>query len=119
MFKAAPMPDESPCDLRAEINKRLTLNLLIQGSAQHAFLTSHHLIRDELNALNVDLVPLYDKIALAGFAQYWYSGGVFLIGHPAIFWRRATRFLHPFARHPLLARHGLALAKAAKRRALE
>src|SRR5688500_7020037 len=103
MFRATPMPDDSACDLRAQINKRLTLNLLIQGSAQHAFLTSHHLSRDELNAINPGFLPLYDKIALAGFAQCWYSGGVCLIGHPAIFWRRATRFLPPFARHPLLA----------------
>lgn len=106
-------------ELLAQVNKRLTLNLLIQGSAQHAFLTAHYLVRDELEALNPALVSLYDKFALAGFAQYWWGGGVALLGHPAIFWRRATRFVHPFARHPLLARHGLALATAAKRRARE
>ena len=46
--------------LRDEINKRLTLNLLIQGSAQHAFLTSHYLVRDELTALDSDLLRLYE-----------------------------------------------------------
>ena len=110
------MPDR-PFELLAQVNKRLTLNLLIQGCAQHAFLTAHYLVRDELDAFDPRLIPLYDKFALAGFAQYWWGGGVVLIGHPAIFWRRATRFGHAFARHPLLARHGLALATAAKIRA--
>ena len=38
--------------LRDEINKRLTLNWLIQGAAQHAGMTFHHLVRDELDALD-------------------------------------------------------------------
>ncbi len=105
--------------LQDEINKRLTLNLLIQGSAQHAFLTSHYLVRDELDAIKPGLVRLYDQLALAGFVQYWCSEFVFLFGWPDRFWRRASRPGHPFCDHPLLARHGLSLALAAKRRAYE
>jgi hypothetical protein len=105
--------------LRDEINKRLTLNLLIQGSAQHAFLTSHYLVRDELNAINPKLLLLYDRIALAGFMQYWQLSGVLGAGVPAIFWRRAACWPHPFRKHPLLSRHGLALADTAKARAVE
>ena len=105
--------------LQDEINKRLTLNLLIQGSAQHAFLTSHYLVRDELAAINPDLLRLYDQIALAGFLQYWMSENVLSFGWPDRFWRRASHPKHPFCRHPFLVRHGLRLAVAAKRRAFE
>ena len=102
-----------------EINKRLTLNLLIQGSAQHAFLTSHYLVRDELAAINPDLLRLYDQIALGGFVQYWCGENVLMLGWPDRFWRRASRPQHPFCRHPLLSRHGLSLALAVKKRAYE
>src|SRR5258706_8567866 len=111
------MPN-SPTDLRDQINKRLSLNLLIQGAAQHSFLTSHHLVRDELNALDPRLLLRYDQFAAAAFVQYWRGTSVLVSGHPAIFWRRATRFFHPFSRHPLLARHGRALANASKHRAI-
>ena len=37
-------------ELRGEINKRLTLNWLIQGAAQHAGMTFHHLVRDDCMA---------------------------------------------------------------------
>src|SRR4051812_18395372 len=103
-------------ELRDEINKRLTLNLLIQGSAQHAFLTSHYLVRDELNAIDRALLPLYDKIALAGFVQYW-ADYVIVAGWPGRFWKKAqTRRRHPFYHHALLSRHGGMLAAAARER---
>jgi hypothetical protein len=102
-----------------EINKRLSLNLLIQGSAQHAFLTSHYLVRDELAALNPDLLRLYDQIALGGFVQYWCGESALLLGWPDRFWRRASRPRHPFSRHPFLSRQGLSLALASKKRAYE
>lgn len=111
--------DNSNEHLLEEINKRLTLNLLIQGSAQHAFLTSHYLVRDELTAINPDLLRLYDQIALGGVVQYWCSEFVLTIGWPDRYWRRARRPRHPFSRHPLLLRHGLSLAQAAKERAYE
>jgi len=106
-------------ELHEEINKRLTLNLLIQGSAQQAFLTSHHLVRDELAAINPELLLLYDQIALGGFMQYWMGENVLVFGWPDRFWRRASRPGHPYCNHPLLSRHGLGLALAAKQRAYE
>jgi hypothetical protein len=111
--------NDSPEYLLEQVNKRLTLNLLIQGSAQHAFLTSHYLVRDELAALDPNLLRLYDQIALGAFVQYWCAGSVSLLGWPDRFWRRLPRSRHPFGRHPLMSRHGLSLAVAAKQRAYE
>lgn len=102
-----------------QINKRLTLNLLIQGAAQHAFLTSHYLVRDELNAIHPRLLLFYDRFALAGFIQYWQLCSMPIYGCPPIFWRRSNLWPHPFRRHLLLARHGLELSRAAKLRAFE
>jgi hypothetical protein len=105
-------------DVRAEINKRLTLNWLIQGAAQHAGLTAHHLVRGELDALHPHLVGLYDQYALINLLQYWRCEAALLLGWPPRFWRRAaTRPGHPFFAHPLLSRHGGRLAAAARERA--
>jgi hypothetical protein len=102
-------------ELRGEINKRLTLNWLIQGAAQHAGMTFHHLVRDELDALDPRLLLLYDQYALINLLQYWQVEGVLLLGWPPWFWRRAgSNPRHPFFEHPLLSRFGGILAAAAK-----
>ena len=106
-------------DLLDQINKRITLNLLIQGSAQHAFYTAHHLVGDELDALDINLTPLYDQLAIAGYLQYWSWLSVLVFGHPTRFWKRARRPGHPFAGHSLLTRHGGSLVAAAKRQVVE
>ena len=104
--------------LRDEINKRLTLNWLIQGAAQHAGMTLHHLVRDEILAIDPKLIRLYDQYALINLLQYWQPDAVLLLGWPPRFWRRAARSdRHPFFGHPLLSRHGGTLAAAARRRA--
>jgi hypothetical protein len=106
--------------LRAEINKRLTLNWLIQGAAQQAGITLHHLVRDDLNAMDPRLIPLYDQFALVNLLQYWQLDGVLLLGRPSRFWRRAkTSRRHPFFHHPLLSRHGEELAETSRRRGVE
>jgi hypothetical protein len=111
------MSDE---ELRAEINKRLTLNWLIQGAAQHAGMTFHHLVREELDALDPRLVLLYDQYALINLLQYWHADPAMLLGWPPRFWRRAgLDARHPFFAHPLLSRFGGMLAKEARRRALD
>src|SRR3954467_5454116 len=93
--------------LRDEINKRLTLNWLIQGAAQHAGMTFHHLLRDELDALDPGLLRLYDQYALTNLLQYWQLEVVMLFGSPARFWSRASMDPnHPFFGHPLLSRFG-------------
>src|SRR5713226_5274533 len=88
-----------------EIQKRLTLNWLIQGAAQHAGMTFHHLVRDELDALDPRLLLLYDQYALINLLQYWHAEGALLLGWPPRFWRSAASDpRHPFFAHPLLSR---------------
>lgn len=106
--------------LQDEINKRLTLNWLIQGASQHAGMTLHYLMRDEIFALDPKLLRLYDQFALISLLQYWHWDAVLLLGWPPRFRRRAAfSKRHPFFRHPLLSRYGGTLAAAARRRALE
>jgi hypothetical protein len=111
------MSDEA---LRDEIHKRFTLNWLIQGAAQHAGMTMHHLVRGELDTLDSSLVGLYDQLALINLLQYWSLEAVLLFGRPAAFWSRAaTRRRHPFYGHPVLSGHGGRLAECSRRRALD
>jgi hypothetical protein len=106
-------------DARLEIQKRHTLNWLIQGAAQHAGMTFHHLVRDQLNALDSRLVRFYDQYALINLLQYWQVDATILLGWPPRFWRRATsRRSHPFFEHPLLSKYGGMLAEAGRQRAL-
>ena len=110
----------SAVELRAEINKRLTLNWLIQGAAQHAGMTAHYVVRDELDAIHPELVRLYDLNALTNLFQYWSPDAVLLLGSPTRFWKRAASSpKHPFFHHPVLSRHGATLAATARKRAVE
>ncbi len=106
-------------DLRLEIQKRHTLNWLIQGAAQHAGMTFHHLVRDELNDLDPKLLLLYDQYALINLLQYWQIEGALILGWPPWFWRRAAADpKHPFYNHPLLSKFGGRFAEAGRQRAL-
>lgn len=107
---------DADTELLDQINKRLTLNLLIEGSAQHAFLTSHHLVREELSHIDGDLLLMYDRFALAAFVSFWHGMSVLFFGRPRKFWKRTSRRRHPFHRHALLAKHGGTLAEAARER---
>ncbi len=102
-------------EVRQQINKRLTLNLLIQGAASHTFLTAHHLVKDELEAIRPGLTRLYDRLAVSGHLSYWIGDGPMLYGLPSRFWRRTHLPAHPFHRHPLLAKYGGELSREAKR----
>src|SRR2546428_11404304 len=94
-------------DEHHQIQKRLTLNWLIQGAAQHAGMTFHHLVRDELDALDPRLLLLYDQYALINLLQYWQVEGVLLLGWPPWVWRRAgSNPRHPLFEHPLLSPRG-------------
>ncbi len=107
-------------NLRDQINKRFTLNWLIQGAAQHAGMTFHHLVRDELNALDPILLRLYDQYALINLLQYWNLDAVVLFGWPPRFWKRAvSKRSHPFFSHPLLSKFGGMLAADGRQRAVE
>jgi len=107
-------------DEQLQIQKRLTLNWLIQGAAQHAGMTFHHLVRDELNAISPKLLPFYDQYALINLLQYWQPEAKLLLGSPKRFWQQAaTRADHPFYGHPLLSRYGGMLADASRQRGLD
>jgi len=106
-------------DARLEIQKRHTLNWLIQGASQHAGMSLHHLVRDDLNALNPDLVRHYDRFALLCLLQYWRGLSVLVVGWPPRFWRKVVSDpSNPFFGHPLFSQYGGMLAEAAKQRAL-
>jgi len=102
-------------EILQQTNKRLTLNLLIQGAASHSYITAHHLIKDELEHIRPGFTRLYDQMAISAHLCYWLSDMVLLYGPSWWFWRRTHRPGHPFRRFPLLARHGRDLARASKK----
>jgi hypothetical protein len=107
-------------DEQLQIQKRFTLNWLIQGAAQHAGMTFHHLVRDELNAISPKLLHFYDQYALINLLQYWQPAVKLLLGAPKRFWQQAaTRTDHPFYGHPLLSRYGGMLAETSRQRGLD
>lgn len=106
-------------DQRELVNKRLTLNLLIQGSAQHAFLTVHHLFAAQLRQMDTAFVDLYDRLALGGVLTNFYGMNVLATGRPAAFWKKVRNGRHPLAFHPVLFAHGEALSTATRDRAVE
>jgi len=58
-------------DLKDQINKRILLNCISQGASIHAFYTMHHLVRDELEKINKDIVSIYDEISVGTVFTYW------------------------------------------------
>lgn len=106
--------------LQDEIQKRLTLNWLIQGASQHAGMTFHHFVRDELNAINPELIRLYDHFALINLLQYWHLSATIVFGRPSRFWKHAVwQPDHPFFGHELLSRYGGVLAEEGRKRGLK
>ena len=106
-------------DEQLEIQKRHTLNWLIQGAAQHAGMTFHYLVKDELNALDPGLLPYYDQYALINLLQYWQPHVRVISCRPDEFWQRtASDPENPFYAHPLLSQYGGTLAETGRRRAL-
>lgn len=63
--------DELSPELRHLVNKRLSLNILIQGAASHAHLSSHHSVKEKLDAIDPELVDLYDKAIAGATLAYW------------------------------------------------
>jgi hypothetical protein len=106
-------------ELQRQLNKRLTLNLLIQGVATHSYFTTHHLVKEELDQIDPNLIPLYDRISVSGFLAYWLGDLCLVCGTPTRFWARVGQPQHPFARHPLLVECGAELAAASYRHARE
>ena len=103
-----------PAELLPYVNKRLTLNLLIQGAAAHTFITAHHLVRDELDALQPGLTELYDRAVVSMHLNYWIGDVGLTFGPPWRFWGAIHRETHPFHRHALLVAHGGMLSRESK-----
>ncbi len=104
------------CDeLQQQINKRLTLNWMIQGAASHTFLSAHHLVREDLEAIRPGLTKLYDKAAISLHLNYMIGDMPLFFGLPSRFWKRTGRPSHPFHNHKLLAEHGIEIYRASKR----
>ena len=121
--KGKLVPDELNPQQRHLVNKRLTLNIFIQGAASHAHLSSHHLVRDQLDEINTALVPLYDQAIAGATYAYWKGFLTVIMGRSGRFWARMNRPKHPFFYHRFLRRHGRRLAddafNTAKSRCIE
>ncbi len=110
-------------DEQLEISKRLTLNWLIQGAAQHAGMTFHHLVKDELNALHPGLLPKFKNgssaLASTVLLQYWHPNVKLICGRPSQFWQRTMSDPeNPFYGHPLFSKYGGILAETGRQRGL-
>ena len=102
-----------------EINKRLTMNVLIQGAAMHSVLTLHYLVQEELDRINPKLISIYDRVAVGMPLVMWRGEVVMIAGRPRRFWSRIGESSHPFSRHPFLAKHGGRLAEGTLEHALK
>ncbi len=106
-------------DRKAQLNKRFSLNLLIQGAASHTYLTAHHLVAQKLESINPGLVRLYDKMAINVHLSQWIGDLVFAVGFPGKFWGSITQPDHPFSGHPFLVKHGEGLSLESRRHTIQ
>jgi len=74
--KSKPEFDEA---MRKQINKRLTMNAMTQGSAVHAMMTMHHVVDKEIEKIDPELLGLYNQISSLSLQMYW------MIDIPAMF----------------------------------
>ncbi|NND98617.1 MAG: hypothetical protein HKN47_14950 [Pirellulaceae bacterium] len=109
----APQIDRELVD---QINKRLTLNLLIQGAAAHTFTTANHLVKEDLEAIRPGLTHLYDRFAISGQLNYCIGEIALTFGRPNRWWGWSRTPQKPFRNHPLMAKHGNRLATGETRR---
>ena len=63
--------DDLSAEMKSLINKRILINTITQGASIHAFYTMHHLVKDELNEISDELIPLYDEISVGTVYSYW------------------------------------------------
>ena len=58
-------------ELAPEVNKRVTMNTMTQGAAIHSMMTAHHMAKQAVNAIDPDLISLYDKFSSGSHGMYW------------------------------------------------
>ena len=96
------------------------MNVLIQGAASHVWLTGHHVVTAELNALpsategEISNTEFYDKFAAAAMLNQWNGALALVTGISTLFWRKVGTGKTPFCNHPLLVRHGKTLSATSK-----
>ena len=93
-------------DRRAQLHKRMTLNLLIQGAAAHTYVTAHHIVAAELEQIQPGIVRLYDKLAVNLHLSQWLGDMFLFLGRPSKFWKTIVRPEHPFHGHAFLTQYG-------------
>lgn len=103
-------PDDKDSEIRRQINKRFTLNLLIQGAAAHTFVTASHLVREELEEIRPGLTRLYDRFAISGELNYCIGDNAMMFGRPNRWWGFSKTPQAPLRNHLLLATYGNQLA---------
>lgn len=57
--------------VKNQINKRILLNCIIQGSSIHSFYTMHYIVKDEIEQIAPELISLYDEFALGSVRSYY------------------------------------------------
>lgn len=102
-------------DQIACLSKRVMLNMLIQGAATHTFFTAHHLVKDEIDQVDSDLIRLYDQLVPCLFLNPWIGDLILVQGLPNWFWRRLRKPRHPLYGCRLLRLRGRGLAAASRR----
>ena len=111
-----PSDGDPNTNIPQQINKRLTLNLLIQGAAAHTFITASHLAKNELEAIHPGLTELYDRFAISGQLNYCIGDNALMFGRPNRFWGMLPFPQKPFKNHPLMSKYGNKLATWATKR---
>ncbi|MFT7639751.1 MAG: hypothetical protein ACI9G1_001489 [Pirellulaceae bacterium] len=102
-------------ELLQQINKRLTLNLLIQGAAAHIYTTGSHLVKDDLEEISPGLTEDYDRLAISVQLNYSIGDNALFLGWPNRWWGYSSKPQKAFRDHPFLARYGNQLASESTR----
>ena len=58
-------------EIRPQVNKRISMNTMTQGSAVHAMYSMHHLVDRAINKISPQLLQLYNRVASGSVHQYW------------------------------------------------
>ena len=112
-------PDPLSTQQRQIVNKRLTLNLLIQGAAVHGHWAAHRLVEKELEAIDPKLFAIYDEMLTRSRLGYWLGGIPSIMGNPTKFWWKIREDGHEFGFHPFFVKHGFRIARETQRDVFE
>ena len=106
--------DPLPLEQRLQVNKRLTLNLLIQGAASHVFFSAHHLAAEQFNRIDREMLRHYDRMIVAMSLGYWIGTVPLIMGNPNKYFRNLDRPGNPFQYHRFMLRFGQQIGEEAR-----